>query len=332
MNKFTSKEFEEFISNPHFDEEVILNKDPSWPKISIVTPSYNQAAFLEKTILSVLNQNYPNLEYIIIDGGSNDGSIEIIKKYERYLAYWVSEPDKGQSDAINKGWKLSTGEVLGWLNSDDIYYIGTFENIAIALKKHPDSKILFGDCMVINRFGKEIAVKCPKNYTAKSLILGKSLPQPSTFIHRDVLNCIGYLNPSLHYALDWAYFLKALLHYSNQSYIYIPKILSISREYEGTKSRTGLYRKANERRTVLSEYFREYSIFRQSSIMKRKSWTGTYWVQGTDEFLAGFYWKAFQSALCAVFHDPIGFLNKLSKIVWLFKEHLRRKIEFKVIH
>ena len=97
MKKYTSQDIKDFVSEQHFDEKVILNKDPAWPKISIVTPSYNQAEFLEGTILSVLNQNYPNL-----DGGSTDGSVEIIKKYERYLAYWVSEKDEGISDAFNK--------------------------------------------------------------------------------------------------------------------------------------------------------------------------------------------------------------------------------------
>jgi glycosyltransferase involved in cell wall biosynthesis len=120
MKNITSQEIVEFIYKPLFDEKIILNKDPSWPKISIVTPSYNQAEFLERTILSVLNQNYPNLEYIIIDGGSTDGGVEIIKKYEKYLAYWVSEPDEGIYDAMNKGWDIASGDYILFLGCGDL--------------------------------------------------------------------------------------------------------------------------------------------------------------------------------------------------------------------
>ena len=125
MKKYTFKGGKEFVSKPVFNKTILLNKDLSWPKISVITPSYNQAEFLEKTILSVLNQNYPNLEYIIIDGGSSDGSVEIIKKYERYIAYWVSEKDDGMYEAINKGLKISTGDILAYLNSDDLYKSNT---------------------------------------------------------------------------------------------------------------------------------------------------------------------------------------------------------------
>jgi len=108
-----------------------------YPKISIVTPSFNQATFLEPTIQSVLNQNYPNLEYIIIDGGSTDGSVNIIKKYEKYLHFWCSEPDNGQYDAINKGFAHSTGEIMAWLNSDDMYYPWTLKTVGSIMSQFP---------------------------------------------------------------------------------------------------------------------------------------------------------------------------------------------------
>ena len=109
-------------------------KVSTYPKISIITPSYNQGQFLEQTIVSVLGQNYPNLEYVIIDGGSTDNSVEIIKKYEQHLAYWVSEKDKGQADAINKGLKFCTGEIFNWLNSDDYLENGALYKIAAAFE------------------------------------------------------------------------------------------------------------------------------------------------------------------------------------------------------
>ena len=114
------------------------------PKISVITPSYNQADFLEETILSVLNQNYPNLEYIIIDGGSTDRSVEIIKKYEKHLSYWVSEKDDGQSHAINKGLQHATGEIICWLCSDDLHVSDTLYTVAELFRLNPEIALLHG--------------------------------------------------------------------------------------------------------------------------------------------------------------------------------------------
>ena len=127
-----------------------------WPKISIVTPSFNQVQFIEETIRSVILQNYPNLEYIIIDGGSTDGSVEIIKKYEKYLTYWVSEPDSGQSEAINKGWKIATGDIIAWLNSDDMYMPYALSTIASMYAANPDKIIFQGSCNNIDIEGNHL--------------------------------------------------------------------------------------------------------------------------------------------------------------------------------
>ena len=122
----------------------------TYPKITVITPSFNQAEFLERTIKSVLDQNYPNLEYIIMDGGSTDGSVEIIQKYEKYLKFWASEKDNGQSHAINKGLKIATGEWVSWQNSDDIYYPGAFKSAAVAAQTHPEVGLIIGDVNLID--------------------------------------------------------------------------------------------------------------------------------------------------------------------------------------
>ena len=147
IKKYKSKIF----IDPNFNEKVILNKNLKFPKITIVTPSFNQSKFLERTIISVLNQNYPNMEYIIIDGGSTDGSVDIIKKYEKYLTFWCSEKDKGQSDAINKGFEHGTGEIYAYLNSDDLFLPGTLQYIAEAFKSNKNYDLIYGSIYIIDK-------------------------------------------------------------------------------------------------------------------------------------------------------------------------------------
>ena len=178
-------------------------------KFSIITPSYNQGEFLEETILSVLNQDYPNLEYIIIDGGSNDNSVEIIKKYQKSLKYWVSEPDKGQSDAINKGLKIATGSILQWLNSDDVLMKGALNYINEYFNKNPDKGCMIGDLQLINLTGKfTTLIKAVPFHFNSALFTTGLVPQPSTFFTRRAWEKTGNLDISLTYQFDYEYFLR----------------------------------------------------------------------------------------------------------------------------
>jgi len=214
MKKYTSENIKEFISKPLFDEKVILNKDTSWPKISIVTPSYNQAKFLERTILSVLNQNYPNLEYIIIDGGSRDGSVEIIRKYEKYLTYWVSGKDNGQADAINKGLRKAKGEIVAYLNSDDTYCPGTLMEVAHYFRKCPDRKMIYGDYNIIDSQDNIIKYKKEIIFDYNVLLYGFSyIPQPTVFLKREVFEKIGLFNIELKCTMDLDYWVRVSKEY-----------------------------------------------------------------------------------------------------------------------
>jgi glycosyltransferase involved in cell wall biosynthesis len=208
MKRFASQEIREFVSKPLFDEKVILNNDPSWPKISIVTPSYNQAAFLEETILSVLNQNYPNLEYIIIDGGSTDRSVEIIKKYEKYFAFWVSEPDNGQSHAINKGLKIATGKYFGWLNSDDYLETGALLHIVKGFEDEGVGTIC-GKIRLVDKNGRCIGIRFNKKISYNEILNGTAqINQPGSFHRKALIDQYGNLDENLNYVMDFELWLR----------------------------------------------------------------------------------------------------------------------------
>lgn len=176
----------------------------SQPKVSIVTPSFNQAPFLEATIQSVLSQDYPNLEYIIIDGGSTDGSVEIIRKYQDRLAYWVSEPDKGQTDAINKGFNLATGDILAWLNSDDTYEPGAVSKAVAALDAHMDAGMVYGDANFINAEGRVIGRFPAAQTDHRRLRQGYvHIPQQAAFFRAEYWHQVAPLDSSFFFAMDY---------------------------------------------------------------------------------------------------------------------------------
>jgi glycosyltransferase involved in cell wall biosynthesis len=187
------------------------NEKSKYPKISIVTPCYNSGKYLEETILSVLEQKYPNLEYIIIDGGSTDNSIEIIKKYASNLTYWVSEKDNGMYEAIQKGFEKSTGEIMAWINSDDLYHRKSFFVIAELFTKNKEINWLVGASTQWDEYGRGTNIDRSRKFTRYDFLAGdfKWIQQESCFFRRTLWDKAGsYMDKSLHYAGDFELWLR----------------------------------------------------------------------------------------------------------------------------
>ena len=174
------------------------------PLVSIITPSFNQARYIEATIQSVLSQDYPRIEYIIVDGASTDGTVDAIKKYEGRIASWVSEPDKGQTDAINKGFARAKGDILAWINSDDTYEVGAVGAAVKFLLEHPNVGMVYGDCNFINESGGVIG-KFNSAQTDQHLLRQGyvHIPQQTAFFRADLWKQVGPLDPSFYFAMDY---------------------------------------------------------------------------------------------------------------------------------
>jgi glycosyltransferase involved in cell wall biosynthesis len=186
-------------------------------RISIITPSFNQGRYLEQTIRSVLLQQYPNLEYIVIDGGSSDQSVRVLQHYDRWLSYWVSEPDGGQSMAINKGLKQSTGSILAYLNSDDYYLPGAFQAILSTFAERPEHDLIYGKCQFVDHEGGILSEHAGSIRSFNEIIdlwdvwwQRRQLVQPEVFWTRRIMDKIGLLNERLHYGMDYDYWIRML--------------------------------------------------------------------------------------------------------------------------
>jgi len=191
--------------------------NPILPKISVVTPSFNQGKFIERTIRSVLLQNYPSLEYIIIDGGSRDDTVEIIQKYEHRLAYWVSESDRGQSHAINKGFSVATGQVLCWLNSDDFYLPDTLNAVGRMLADGSNVYAIAGHCLKVYEDGQPPVLLEGQFQNRRRLLefwKGYQMHQPAIFWRREVFEKVGMLNEDLHLIMDFDYWARIAEHFN----------------------------------------------------------------------------------------------------------------------
>lgn len=204
-------------------------------KISVITPSYNQSGFLTENIDSVLKQEYSNFEHIVIDGGSTDQSVEILKTYKHLK--WTSEPDRGQSHAINKGFRKAAGNIIGWLNSDDIYLPGTFSKVNRILNSNPGVDFLFSHCLRIDAEGRILSMAQAKEPAKYSVIdYPNYIPQPTVFFRKEVFNITGYLDEGYQYVMDFDYWRRIE---KNHEMMMVNDIFAAFRMHDDSK--TGKY-------------------------------------------------------------------------------------------
>lgn len=243
------------------------------PLVSIVTPSYNQGKFVEQTIQSVLAQDYPNIEYIIMDGGSTDDTLSIIRKYQDKISKWASEPDGGQSNAINKGWRMARGDILAWLNSDDMYPPGAVSSAVSALLKIPAVGMVFGDSYLIDAQGKFISRYSSKNKNGyrKGMPVEHDIPQPAVFIRKRALQEVGFLNEDLNYCMDYELYMRIAKRFD---IIYTPQVLAQMRIYMGTKTSQNTFINMQEKIEVLKRYHPRWYLSRygQNYILHKYIW------------------------------------------------------------
>lgn len=236
----------------------------TFPRISVITPSFNQGWFIERTIKSVSEQNYPNLEYIVIDGGSTDKTLEILKKYEKKLT-WVSEPDKGQTDAINKGIRMATGDIIAYLNSDDMYEEGALHTVARFFLNNPSVMWLTGRCRIVDEDDREVRkmITAYKNfllthYSYNMLLITNPISQPSTFWRKEVVKEFGLFDINEHLVMDYEYWLRVGKVYSPGI---IKDCLSRFRVHKSSKTASSNYLNFKQELAVSKKYSSSKAIF-----------------------------------------------------------------------
>ena len=205
------------------------------PKISIVMPSYNQVSFIERSILSILNQDYPNYELIIIDGGSTDGTVDLIKKYQKYVFYFISEKDRGQSDALNKGFSRATGDVFCWMNSDDIFMPGAFNSVASYFKR--GRSVVFGDVLAIDSEDNTERYQIAFPFSVNQFIYDNFVHNAqSMFWDKNIHQKFGMFSEDLTYTMDYDFIVRLCIICSPRRWKFISKPLAAFRCYEGQKT------------------------------------------------------------------------------------------------
>jgi glycosyltransferase involved in cell wall biosynthesis len=251
----------------------------SLPTISIVTPTLNQGGFIRQTIDSVLSQEYPALDYRVLDAGSRDGTLETLASYGGRLA-WQSAPDRGQTDAINRGWAAGGGEILAWINSDDFYLPGALAQVGRYFADHPQIDWLYGGCLLVNGKGEQTGRYPAREFDYMLLVreTHNFIPQPAVFLRRQVFQALGALDENLHFVMDFDYWLRAGLRHRAA---YLPVPLAALRLHDSAKSVAQLARFAHELVAVYQRYFASPSLPDAIQRVKRRAMSNIY-LRGAD--------------------------------------------------
>lgn len=263
------------------------------PLVSVVTPSFNQGKFIKATIESVISQDYPNMEYLVFDGGSTDNSIEILRKYEKKLS-WVSEKDRGQSDAVNKGFRAAQGEILGWLNSDDTYEPGAIKEVVEFFKEHPDVDMVYGKGAHIYENGSFMEWYPTEPFDIQRLSETCFICQPAVFLRSRVFDKVDMLNTELNYSMDYDLWMRIAKEFRVE---HIPVHIANTRLYDDTKTiskRVEAHAEIIETikkhyGVVPSIWINTYSYYVMDRILKRDSKLKDYTYRGSALFLAFYY-------------------------------------------
>jgi len=294
----------------------------TWPKITVVTPSFNQGVFLERTLQSVLRQNYPNLEYFVFDAGSTDETVTVLKKYDRELTFWSSERDRGQSDAISKGWTMATGDILAWLNSDDFYYPKALETAAQIFDSSPNLMMLCGTVALVDEKERLIRLKEPPRLDPEMLLRWSNLPsQPGVFIRREVYERLGGPRLDLHYVMDWELWLRVCLHFPPHAIGFTNRVVAADRQWAGTKTLTARGEDAREVRRILSEMFSDSKLSERYKQIERPALARAWWRQSKGELDHGLRRSALSSLgrallLCPTAFHPLKVLRHTRRIIF----------------
>lgn len=255
----------------------------SLPLVSIITPSYKQAEFLEAAMQSVLEQDYPRIEYIVCDGGSTDGSADIIRRHADQLAWWYSERDGGQSAAINRGLERATGDVVAWLNSDDRYLPGAVSAAVRALSANPGVGLVYGDLDLINARGRRIGRFDTRPYSfADQLTQRLTIPQPASFWRAEVVRAVGGVRADLHYAMDFEYWIRIGRRFP---IVYVPERLAEFRLSAGNKGTAACARWGPEFLRVLDDLYADADAARDLAPLRAEAYAGAY-LHGATWYLA----------------------------------------------